>query len=249
MDCVGLVSSSGNSTQLQQAADDAAAAQKTHKRNSIIIGVCVTLAVLLVLGGGIGTVIFMRRRKIREEIELGPDTTPNPFTEEHPGQVLSISSFIGGPPAGSPRTPKSPDSYALSPSNYVSAAPFDPYGSIRQSGTDGRPGSGSSNGRPGFTSFPSASVRRSNKAIEAGLASAQSLDSPLPPDSSTSDSSSRLMNSATSLRPLRSTSHTASVPSNATTEVVYQHRDGGGIVRELPPPYADRSGPNQEPDS
>lgn len=249
MDCVGLVSSSGNSTQLQQAADAAEAAKKAHKRNSIIIGVCVTLAVLLVLVGGIGTVVYMRRKKMRQEVELGPDTTPKPFTEDHPGQVLSINSFIGGAPAGSPRTPKSPDSYALSSSNYVQAAPFDPYGSIRQSGTDGRPGSGSSNGRPGFTSFPSASVRRSNKAIEAGLASAQSLDSPLPPESSTSDSSSRLPNSATSSRPLRSTSHTASVPGSAATEVVYQHRDGGGIVRELPPPYADRFGPNQAPDS
>ena len=26
-------------------------------------------------------------------------------------------------------------------------------------------------------------------------------------------------------------------------EVVFQHRDGGGAVRELPPPYLDRSEP------
>jgi hypothetical protein len=26
-------------------------------------------------------------------------------------------------------------------------------------------------------------------------------------------------------------------------DIIYQHRDGGGVVRELPPPYADRNAP------
>jgi hypothetical protein len=57
-----------------------------------------------------------------------------------------------------------------------------------------RPGS---SGRPGFSSFPAAPVRRS-KAAEAA----------------------------------------AEAPED---EVVIQHQDGGAVVRELPPPYADRT--------
>jgi len=104
--------------------------------------------------------------------------------------------------------------------------------------------------RTGFTNFPATpAARRSQKALEAGYR----------PGSSNSQSSSRgliersqsALPSATttdgrSIRyPVRATSLRESSTSPADDalpdpEVIYQHRDGG-VVRELPPPYADRS--------
>ncbi|KAF8645355.1 hypothetical protein AX16_007858 [Volvariella volvacea WC 439] len=131
VDCVGLVSSTGNSTEIaqaQQEAEERAAADA--RRRSIIIGVTVSLGVVLLLAAAAGF-WFWRRRREREEIESGPDLLPRQFEETRPGysvmrqytggagilaeefvpppgQVLMISPSAPSNTSSPPRTPKSP---------------------------------------------------------------------------------------------------------------------------------------------
>jgi len=241
VDCIGLVSSSGNSAQLQKAAEDAAAAAaaKSRRKTNTIIGVCVALAILIILAVIVGTVLYMRRRKaIQDELEAKEylDLTAKPFTPySHlsgatgtEGQVLSINSWVGN--SSSPRSPKSPSSGMYT----TSSAPFDPYQSVRES-SSARPTSGgsSSTSRPGFAKFPVAATRRNAKSMEA-LGIAPSIDSSAPrPTTGVSDTSS-----PDPARPALARSETGS----GVTEFVIQHEDGGeAVVRELPPPYADRT--------
>lgn len=255
IDCIGLVSSSGNSTQIKQQAEAAAAAAEAsnRKRTSIIIGVCVGVGVSLLLAG-IFLFVCLRRRRPHPEVDLDPDTRPRQF-EETGGQVLSINSFL---PASPGRSTKSPISdFSLSSNHYASAAPFDPYGHDSSATTDSARQSGSDAGRPSFANFPSVSVRRP-KAAEAGFShdsrhkhnlhhpSSSSLNTS-GPSRTIERSASALPISSDPLSPVDLPSRSMSLQGTSTDvplrdgEVIYQHRDAGGVVRELPPPYADRS--------
>jgi len=249
--CVGLVSSSGNATQIKQA-EEAAASAKKHR--STVIGVCVTLALLLLFGGLAALFWYLRKQNARRIAEL----TPSKFEEVHDaeGQALSINAY-NLPSPGNPRSPKSPvySSTTLSPSNSVgSGAPFDNRRFVTNpsESADERPSSGRSQG---FAKFPiTPAAWRSQKALEAGLASARSFETSNPsrPDSSQSDTSSRGLiarsqsalprSPAAGRGPGRSLSLQENAPAGALSEpeFIFQHRDGG-VVRELPPPYADRS--------
>ncbi|KAJ7730876.1 hypothetical protein DFH07DRAFT_848241 [Mycena maculata] len=276
--CIGLVSSSGNATVIkeqEQAAQAALASAASRKKTGVIAGVVVTIVVLLLLGSA-GTFLYLRRRKVQQtareisprQFEGGLDGAngPQPF-EETGGQILSINAFISPASPTQPRSPKSPDATTVSHSNAsASTAPFDrrrlmgpgsDAPSISSSGMSVRnPGNPD---RPAFTNFPTASVRRSAKEIEAGLATGNSMHSDH--SDAPSDGSSR---------PLVERSQSAMVPgasagpsgqrgpypvrsasvgaSNASLgqEIIFQHQDAG-VVRELPPPYADRGNRDQEP--
>lgn len=198
-------------------------------------------------------------------------------TQETGGQVLTINSFIsqGGSPARSPKSPpfsetSSHSQVALTSAQYAAAAPFDPYHET-QPGTTSNRQSGSSHGnadRPGFAKFPSTSVRRS-KAAEAGYGASRSPDRAYPAyppgsissSSNSGDPSGRVERSASALPlsqpprtplhiPARSNSLQENGPDPDGTprpdEIIFQHRDAG-LVRELPPPYADRSTPGPAP--
>ncbi|KAF5350917.1 hypothetical protein D9758_010497 [Tetrapyrgos nigripes] len=234
-DCVGLVSSSGNATELDQAqkeAEDAAARNKSNRKTAIIAGVLVPVLALLIGGGIIAFYIRRRRHRMAKEINMGPlDTIPKPFIDE--GQILSINSFLDTHSNTSPRTPKTPPGPPglvghTVQNSVASSEPFDPYNTTEHSST--RPNSSSSSGRPGFNSFPSSSVRRpsaNGKAAEAAMSRSARSDVSNP---STSQA-------GPSLPP-----NTTLIPSpDGDGEYIIQHRDGGGVVRELPPPYADRS--------
>jgi len=245
VDCIGLVSSTGNSAQVNQSAS---ADGDQQKRRSIIIGVSVTFGVLVLIGLGIAGFILYRRRQVQRETEMGPDLTPrgfSPVTAPHSsGHVLSINTFIA------PESPRSMSDYlsALPPSasHHVDHSPY-PESSLgvhsvhhlsaaRSMSTTSRSQSTRTRNRPSFASFPSTSVRRSNKAREAGYGRTDypSLGSPSqrsPPMTAGSQSINAAL--AAGLTPIES----------ADDELVFQHRDAG-LPRELPPPYADRSGPS-----
>lgn len=225
VDCIGLVSSSGNSTIIKQQNDAANAAAAAHRRRrSIIIGVCVTLACLILLGLGAAAFFWMRRRqRLKQEEEAS--LAPHQFVEvpKSPDQVLSVGSDL----TSSPRTEKVAlaavgTSQAISSPSQGSTAP-----GLSSSNSDAIPHTSTtltvtnadSQSTSGFATFPTASIRRSGKAAEAGY-TLQSHE-PGSPTSATS----------------------AGGRAEEEGEIVFQHRDGGGAVRELPPPYLDRSGP------
>lgn len=223
--CTGLVSSSGNATIIKQENDAANAAASAHKRRrSIIIGISVTLALLVLFGLIVATFFWTRRReRLKEEEEA--KLAPHQFVAlaKTPDQVLSINSDLN---SSSRRTGK-----AGSAADTSQAASSPPQGSTPagSSPSNSDPTSNTSNASPtgtnadtqstsGFATFPTTSIRRNRKAAEAGY-TAQSPDS----------------------------EHLETVPSPVDRaeeegEIVFQHRDGGRPVRELPPPYLDRVG-------
>jgi len=270
VDCTGLVSSSGSSTVIKEQEQAALAATKSRKTKAVVAGVVVTIVVLLLLGGA-GTFLYLRRRKMQEiakeisprQFEDGIDNPPQPF-EETGGQILSINAFITPASPTQPRSPKSPGGSTISPSNISAAtpAPFDRRRFVGNAGSESAQSVSSAGmsvrnpsnpDRPSFTRFPTASVRRSAKEIEAGLATSNSMHSDY--SDAPSDVSSRPLversrsavaagpSGAERVYPTRSASMGASNASLGE-EVVFQHQDAG-MVRELPPPYADRG--NRDP--
>ena len=88
INCTGLVSSSGNTTIYHQFAS-------AHKRKqSIIIGICATLASLVLVGLGVTVFLWIRKsqRQKKQEVAL----SPRPFVEleKTPGQVPFVNSNL-----------------------------------------------------------------------------------------------------------------------------------------------------------
>ncbi|KAJ7475204.1 hypothetical protein B0H11DRAFT_2158629 [Mycena galericulata] len=263
VNCTGLVSSSGNATVIKEQEQAALASSNSRKTTAVIAGVVVTIVVLLLLGGA-GTFLYMRRRRTVREItprqfESG-SVDPSPPFEETGGQILSINAFISPASPTQPRSPKSPGASTISPSNASAAMPA-PSDRRRNVGTGSDSDRSISSAgmsvrnpdRPAFTNFPTASVRRSAKEIEAGLASSNSMHSDYSADAPSDISSRPLVERSRSAAPptagpsgVRYPARSASMgASNASVgeEIIFQHQDAG-LVRELPPPYADR-GPRE----
>jgi len=228
--CTGLVSSSGNSTVIAQ---QALSSPGSKSQRPVIIGVSVTVA-LLVLLGIVGAGVWYRRRSQKKWEEEEAKAMPEQFTElpvepyKLEGTIMSINNFLGpasradmkarealgdAPPPPPPKPP-SRNGSTLVPTN-----PPTPSYQSSQSGSD--------NGRysrPGFTSFPSTSIRRSAKSIEAGVGVVMNPTAdPGSPQSLESGEVARI--GPPGIRQERN--------------MVIQHQDAG-IVSELPPPYADR---------
>jgi hypothetical protein len=203
--CPGLVTSSGNTTIYHQFSS-------AHKRKqSIIIGVCTTLAFLVLVGLGVTTFLWIRRRQQRKQQEVA--ISPHPFVEleKTPGQVLSINSN-------------------LNPSRITSSLAATSAAHSASSHSQGpiRPILSPSNNHPithstvtntnanaqlsatGSTVLPTTSMRGNRTAEEAGHTNETIVSS---------------VDSA-----------------EAEGGVAFQHRDGGRIVYELPPPYLDQVG-------
>ncbi|KAJ7262787.1 hypothetical protein B0H12DRAFT_1270164 [Mycena haematopus] len=249
--CIGLVSSSGNSTVIAAQERAAIATSQAHKKSAVIAGVVVTLVVLLLLGG-VGVYMYMRRRRMRQlsprQFEAGSSTEA---FQEAGTQILSINSFIAPSSGTQPRSPRSPGPSVLSHSVSISAPSAGP--SSRRSDLESDR-SVSSNGsgltvrnpnlnRPAaFSSFPTASVRRSAKEIEAGLTTNHSIDSEYFDNSSSRAPIERSRSAVAVAGPSERGVPTRSASLGAAAgpdEIVFQHQDAG-ILRELPPPYADR---------
>ncbi|TFK71393.1 hypothetical protein BDN72DRAFT_456026 [Pluteus cervinus] len=243
VDCIGLVSSTGNSTEMA-----ASNSNGSSSHRPIIIGVCAALAALLLIGGGVIGFIFWKRRQAQQDIEDGQDLEPRQFFDApgNPGQVVSMNSFITAHPT-SPKSnrpmsemqnfnPYDTPVTTTAPSDFTSASSSSQTGPLRE--------------RPSFANFPSSSIR-SNKAIEAGYArpqdaayltataSAPDIAGPSEPSGTLLSTTSGSVWSGPS-----TTTHTGAVDAIQTHdgEVIFQHRDAG-LPRELPPPYADRTIP------
>jgi len=260
VDCIGLVSSSGNSTVIAAEERAANATSAARKKTAVVAGVVVTLIVLLLLGG-VGGYLYMRRRRMQQTVQ---ERSPRQFEggssteafQETGTQVLSINAFIAPTSPTEPRSPKSPGFSVMSRTVSTSAPSAGPSGRRFMAGPESDH-SVSSNGsglsvrnpnnpnRPAFSRFPTASVRRSAKEIEAGLSTSNSLDSEYFDNSSEITSRVPIERSRSAVAvagpsdrglPVRSASVGAS---GAQDEVIFQHQDAD-ILRELPPPYADR---------
>ncbi|KAJ6589093.1 hypothetical protein B0H19DRAFT_1102891 [Mycena capillaripes] len=261
VDCVGLNSSSGNSTVIEAQDEAAAATAKSRQKTAVTVGVVVTLLVLLLLGGVV-VFLYMRRRKMQETAK---EISPRQFEaggaetfQETATQILSINAFMApSSPAGTRLQSPGPSvlSHSLSTSApSASTAPSDRHRFVNVAESDhsvSSTGSGLSVrnpnlDRPAFSRFPTASVRRSAKEIEAGLRTSNSIDSEyldgtdsqlsLRPPVERSQSVAAAGPSG-SRPPARSASMGASAAPGE--EIIFQHQDAG-VVRELPPPYADR---------
>ncbi|KAF9267256.1 hypothetical protein L218DRAFT_955738 [Marasmius fiardii PR-910] len=238
VDCPGLNSQGGNTTELdQQAAEARAAAEakEQRKRTAIIAGTVVPITLVLIAGVAMWYFLWYKpRRNTRTEIDL-IDPTVKPYTETGPGQVLSINAFLSDPSSSPGTPPKHPP--GLTHMSYGDPEhQFDPYNqSDTMSSTSQRPDSGGgtsrhSAGRNGFTTFPSR--RPSSKAAEVAMS----------PSSAVAESSSDQPWADAGSSVTRTTS--VGRINGGEPELIIQHRDGGpGRVRELPPPYADRGQP------
>ncbi|KAJ6482134.1 hypothetical protein C8R47DRAFT_1197593 [Mycena vitilis] len=257
--CTGLVSSSGNSTQIAAEEKAASATSKARKQTAVIAGVVVTIVVLLLLGG-IAAFLYRRRAKLQRLSPRKFEGASAENVQEAGGQILSINAFISptSPTQTSqPRSAESPRHSVLSHSmSQSTAAPFD-----RRRFADAPEsvqsmtsvGSGLSVRNPGnldrpaaFTSFPTASVRRSAKEIEAGLGTSHSMGSEYSDGADSHMSSRPLVERSQSAMAAGSgaggrgaPSRSASLSAATGEEMVFQHQDAG-MLRELPPPYADR---------
>jgi len=247
--CVGLVSSSGDSTIIKQQEDAAnAAAQTAKRRHATIIGVSVTLVLLFLIGIGGLSFFYLRKRKREAQAELA-QAQPHQYVEtgstmlsinnsdSAPSQPVSRKGAIlaeiqnsdsnsrdstSSPFQSSSTAALSSDQGGLNKSPSVTLTNPN-FGQIRSQSRN----SGVSN--PAFANFPSSSIRRSAKGLEASTVVARSSDSEYPETDAqavTGDVSGLSIGRG--------------IASSVTDEVVFQHRDAG-VVRELPPPYADRA--------
>ncbi|CAA7263778.1 unnamed protein product [Cyclocybe aegerita] len=228
VDCVGLVSSSGNSTEI--AANIAAAnteAEAAKRQRATVTGVAVTIVLLFLIGSGIGVFFYIRKRKRLwqlEEANTLPHQFPLPYTQiensASPGQVLSINNFLSTPePKALPLAPPPLSKASFLGGRYGTSSPLHGIESPLQTSPVDPPvgralgddsnspilpphahnrDSGRSSSRPSFTSFPSTSIRRSVKAIEAGVLSLEGSPATQHQESALSESHSHVLGRNTS---------------------------------------------------
>ncbi|KAF9492395.1 hypothetical protein BDN71DRAFT_1473847 [Pleurotus eryngii] len=232
--CTGLNTVSGNNTEVVRQIEEAAAkAASDRKQRSIVIGVCVSVGVvaLLVLAG---TAVWYWRRKNRKRMAL-EEAIPHKFQDSNSGQVTPVVAYPHDLPPNPQRSHKSAElsgsSMALMHAQYANTPAFDPYHNESSNGPthselSSSGGSGSNlSSRPSFAAFPTTSRRM--KAQEAGIRPTSADSNNHRPTSFDASPSSPQYQSTTPLL-------------EDHPEIIIQHRDGG-VVRELPPPYADRS--------
>jgi len=261
--CTGLVSTSGIAAQIEAQEAAALATEKARKKTSVIAGVVVTLVILLLLGG-IGVFLFMRRRRMKEitprQFESGSGSGDAEAFQETSTHILSINAFIAPSSPTHPRSPRSPGpsvtSNTLSRTSVTTPGPAsrrfinsppESNHSVSSTGT-GLSVRNPNLDRPSFSSFPTASVRRSAKEIEAGMSTSHSIDSEYYDSTSTDVSSSTIERSRSAVATAGPSGAARPVPARSASmgdsgapgeEIIFQHQDAG-IVRELPPPYIDR---------
>ncbi|KAJ7594518.1 hypothetical protein C8J56DRAFT_440084 [Mycena floridula] len=215
VNCTGLVSSSGSASDLdkqQKAAEDAIAAKQRRTR-SIIIGVCVTFGLLFLILGILATVFFSRKRKaVRDQLEAKENLDLN----AKPFTVYDEST------SHEPGQVLSINSWVSSPTSPRS--PKSPY-TTSSSALDSVPRDSQPTSTAGGTDL--------SRPSSSGSSRARPGFSPFP---TTRRGAKALEANIPSIDSAVSPSDTGA------TEYIIQHRDAGqAVVRELPPPYADRS--------
>lgn len=261
------------STSTQVLDQDAANLKKASQKRqtALIAGIVVPIVVLLV-GGTIGFIFWWRRRqanggngtsramfgkqgapkRLASTDEL--HNQPSPAYVENgqmqmearqDGQVLSIASYLDGPPARAHTVTGSMSTHmTMSPTGSHATSPtFSVPGSAYTTRSTSLPSGGGV--RPGFNNFPRQSVRNgrgSAKAMEAGYSldddesgAGPSLPSAIASSHGYAPSHYRTVESPVgSGRPLPQP--------NGQQDIVYQHTDSQVTVQELPPPYMPQGG-------
>ncbi|KAI5896583.1 uncharacterized protein SCHCODRAFT_02615260 [Schizophyllum commune H4-8] len=268
--CVGLVSGGGTQAELDQEEKDREQAErdKEHKRTATILGCVLGLGIPLLLG--IAGFFWWRRRRnggaggaVLDSPNLAPTAyydSPRQTTQTSPTVTVGANKSHGSLGHGYTNNSQmySPDSTASGASrfNEHGIAPHDAYAQSQgqttheQTSNAGSSHPGRNSGGtdpaafPGFTSYSNS--RRSAKAAEAALhagggeemsAYHPSTSRQLPPEPNPG---------AYPMAPLGAAG-APGADGHPADEVIFQHRDAGPsqpIVRELPPPYIDRSDDN-----
>lgn len=254
VDCVGRVSSSSTTAEIQKEAQERAqaAADAAHRRTlHLALGLALGIGIPLALG--VALLLYYRfrpRRSAHDQRGIwdGQDAEPRPWhadgEQTEMREVDAASQFVS-----TPRSNKSgymaPDSPSATPFMQVTPIPpiyFDR--ELEQAGGSG--GSASGSGSRSSQTQPSPTVSGVDSAHARKYREARQ-ERP-----NTGGSSSRGSQPA-SPRPVRLNTLPppllgASLDPDSQPDIIIQHRDGGsGIVHELPPPYADRSLPNAPP--
>ncbi|KAH8827222.1 hypothetical protein DL96DRAFT_1710361 [Flagelloscypha sp. PMI_526] len=259
--CPGGVSIS---TSIQVLDEDAAIIKKaeTKRKTALIAGIVVPIVVLLIGGSARGDGsrglpggksvkrLASTDEMMHQQQQFSPAAMETgQMVARQDGQVLSIASYLDGPPPARAHTvtgSMSTTNMTMSPTHSASptfSVPASAY-TTRSSSLH----SGGIGARPGFSSFPSRSVRQpgrgSAKAIEAGYSldeddtgAGPSLPSaPLASSHGYAPSQYRGMGVSNPGSPVGS-GRQLPIPGGQQQEIVYQHQDSAVTVRELPPPY------------
>lgn len=244
--CVGLVSSSQTTAQIQQEAQARAqAAAKASRQHTLhlALGLALGLGVPAVLGIALLFYFYCRPRKNpHEQRGIWDDEDAEPRPWHPPGDQAEMrEADAASQYVSTPRSNKSgfaaPDSPSATPFMQVTPIPpvyFDR--ELEQAGVSVASASASrssqSQSEPSTSAPDSAKARKYREALQ---------DRQHAPDSSSRGPQ------LVSPRPIRMNTLPppllgAELDPEAQPDIIIQHRDGGsGIVQELPPPYADRS--------
>lgn len=258
--CAGLMSSSGNANLVPQDADAAnralLAAKKSH---SVAVGVSVAFMLIFLIALGIGSVIYLRRRQ-RQNQEFLASTMPSQFQVEVEARLPSVPTntsssmyqsgytSMGGtgvtqPPENHYRNPPSPDNSSTGLSYYPSIIASDG----QTASTNDRSPASTRVSRAGFSRFPSSSIRRPPKSVEAEIHSAVSPDSEYVLETAISDSNNVLGRQMSAISSTRTVTMGRTFGAEGRVEeepeMIDQHQDARSI-NEPPPPYADRNESN-----
>ncbi|KII84724.1 hypothetical protein PLICRDRAFT_179070 [Plicaturopsis crispa FD-325 SS-3] len=265
--CGALVTTSGNATQALEQQQSATIASAAHKREVTIVAVVLTIGLLLLIGATVAFIMYRRRRRAIITGEDGSqDTAPRAFqrlpstgsvslpSQLDPPQTKSINSlqaitFAPGPGVWPPTATAGTSLDAFSPINPPAAVlrdstplsydspdalafPARPF--ARANSTSPRP-SMNRVPNPSWTSKVAEANARSTRTNMRRAATATALPS--------SPASQLLPPSRSRSLGYRSLTPSESyVDGDAASAIVFQHQDGGlPVVRELPPPYVDRS--------
>ncbi|GJE93630.1 hypothetical protein PsYK624_097900 [Phanerochaete sordida] len=247
VDCVGLVSSSKTTAEIQQESQAAvqAASDAAHQHTiHLILGLVLGLGIPAILGLALLLYFRYRPRKTANDqrgIWDDQDAQPRPWhasgEQTEMREVDAASQY-----ASTPRTGKSgyaPDSPSATPFMQVTPIPpvyFDRELEATASGSGSRSSQGQST--PAMSVTESGRARKHREALQDRPQSAGSSSRGPQP------ASPRPIRMGTLPPPLLG----AALDPEDQPDIIIQHRDGGsGVVQELPPPYVDRSAPPQAP--
>ncbi|KAJ4490686.1 hypothetical protein J3R30DRAFT_3694407 [Lentinula aciculospora] len=234
--CVGLNSTPGNATLLDEEQEVQAASilKAKNKRMATIAGVLTPLLILIVGGAAFFVYHFdAKRQRMREELAPEPLPLPEPKIVEEARGSLSVGNGVDISPSSGPGSSLNPfitetESAAAAASNDLMNLPSSTLNSGRSS----------TSSRCGFVNFPSTSIRHPNKkVIEAGSVSS-SADMPA---NSLSPRDPFIIGRSISAQPRGNPLPAMPIRSASFDSYIFQHEDGGRFVREPPPPYERRS--------
>ena len=106
-DCVGLVSSSGNSTIIQQQEAAAKALSRSKHKHTVIVVVSVLFSLLFVIGFILASFFHLRKRLKRADDEID-EITARPLIGSGTRSILSIQGMIASAINKTPRLTTSP---------------------------------------------------------------------------------------------------------------------------------------------